>query len=97
VKKLFGLFLAGVFVLGGCATAGKLSNAVGEKFHEFSDKQDSGIIKDSTKLVGDVHVTAGNAVAPKKAEPAKAPAAVKKVKAADPKVTAPKEPSKASM
>jgi hypothetical protein len=84
------MFMA--FSLGGCfvtTTAGKISNAVGEGLHKFSDKQDSGIIKDGTKIAGDAHVFAGNAVAPKKAEAAKAPAPAAKDAATSAKKVSP--------
>lgn len=75
MKKLFGLFFAGV-ILAGCQTAGGIAQTVGGKFTDYSNKQESGIVKTATGVAGSAYTTVGNAVAPKKVETAKATAAV---------------------
>lgn len=74
MKRLFGLFLAGI-ILAGCQTAGGIAQTVGSKFTDYSNKQDDGIVKTATGAAGSAYTSVGNAVAPKKAEAAKTPVA----------------------
>lgn len=63
MKKTVLVFLTSILaatLLSGClATAGRLSQTVGGKFSEFSDKRQAGFVKDTTGLVGGVYTAAG--------------------------------------